>query len=135
MWDPAQPDSVPRSWHSCTGKEERDNQHISFTRQQCLGLVLLQGHPTPRGAHSAMFHSSFFTLSLIHPFPLFPAGSWHVLSLQPPFQPSSWQKAEEKLLPKASNRLRRSTSKCILPLYPLGDIQTPLWVILFLSPG
>lgn len=130
MWDPDQLHSLPRSWHSCSGKEERDNQHISFTREQCLGLVLLQGHPTLRGAPSVMFHWSFLTLSLIHPFPLFPTGSWHLLSAKPPFQPSSWQKTEEKLLPKASDGLR-STCKCILPFYPLGDMQTPLWVTLF----
>lgn len=89
--------TVPRSWHSCPGKEERDNQHISFTRQQCLGLVLLQGHPTPRGAHWVVFHSSFFTLTLIDTFPLFPTGS--SLS-QATIPTSSWQSTEEKLFPR-----------------------------------
>lgn len=39
-----------------------------------LGLLLLQGHPTPRGARSVLFHMSFFTFSPVHPFPLYLLG-------------------------------------------------------------
>lgn len=123
--------TVPRSWHSCPGKEERDNQHISFTRQQCLGLVLLQGHPTPRGAHWVVFHSSFFTLTLIDTFPLFPTGSsLSQATILAQLLAEHWREA----VSKASDGLRRSTSEYILPFHALGDMQTPLCVTLFLSP-
>lgn len=76
--------------------KRRGAANTSLGLEKCLGLALFQGHSTPRGVHSVMFHISFFTLSLVHPFPLLSTGSWHLLSFKPPFQPNSWQKIVER---------------------------------------
>lgn len=76
--------------------KRRGAANTSLGLEKCLGLALFQGHSTPRGFHSVMFHISFFTLSLVHRFPLLSTGSWHLLSFKPLFQPNSWQKTVER---------------------------------------
>lgn len=76
--------------------KRRGAANTSLGLEKCLGLALFQGHSTPRGFHSVMFHISFFTLSLVHRFPLLSTGSWHLLFFKPPFQPNSWQKIVER---------------------------------------
>lgn len=57
--DPAEPDSAPRSWHSCPEKEQRNNQHISCIRE-VSGVSTFSGPPhTKRSSFSHVSHICF----------------------------------------------------------------------------
>lgn len=132
--DLAEPDSAPRSWHSCPGKEERSSQHISWIGE-VSGVSTFSGPlHTKRSSFSHVSHIFFHPQSSSS----FPSLIYWVLapSLLQATVPAQLlaEDSGAKLLPKASDGLRRNTYKCILPFHPLGDIQTPLRVTLFLSP-